>query len=143
MSRILSILAGASLCLYSAEVSELSWLAGKWTGTMGRATIEERWTEPAGGAMLAISRTVAGTRMVEFEYLRIVQKDGEIFYVAQPGGRSPTEFKMVSATTTRVVFENPKHDFPKQISYELDGDKLTATISGGEKKISFHFTRAK
>lgn len=109
---------------------------------MGRASVEEHWLAPAGGAMLGMSRTVAGTRMVEFEFLRLVERNGEVLYVAQPGGRPPTEFKLTSATSTKAVFENPAHDFPKMITYELDGKKLTATISGGEKKIAFQFTKA-
>jgi hypothetical protein len=38
-------------------------------------SFEERWTPPA-GAMLAVSRTLKGDRMVAFEFLRIVERDG-------------------------------------------------------------------
>lgn len=125
---------------------KLKWIAGSWTGAMGRATIEESWTSPAGGAMLGVSRTLAGPRMVAFEFLRIVQKEGETYYIAQPGGRPPTEFKLTSATETQAIFENPKHDHPKIITYERDADgDLLATIEGDEggqhKKQQFRFRR--
>ena len=29
-------------------LADLGWLAGNWSGTQGRATIEERWTPAAG-----------------------------------------------------------------------------------------------
>jgi hypothetical protein len=35
-----------------------------------------------------------------------------VFYVAQPAGRSPTEFALQELTSSRVVFANPAHDFP-------------------------------
>jgi len=111
---------------------------------MGRAAIEELWLPPAGNSLLGVSRTVAGGRMVAFEFLRIIEKNGETFYVAQPSARPPTEFKLISVTPTKAVFENPSHDFPKVITYELTApDSLTATISGNEKKQEFRFQRTK
>ncbi len=133
-----------SLALPLAAQSPLAWLAGAWSGTMGRAAIEEHWLPPAGNTLLGVSRTVATGRMVAFEYLRIIEKNGETFYVAQPNGRPATEFKLTSVTPTKAVFENTTHDFPKRITYELTApDSLTATISGGDKKQEFRFTRKK
>ena len=126
---------------------KLSWIAGNWTGSAGRAAIEETWLPPAGGAMIGVGRTIAGPRMVAFEFLRIVQKDGETYYIAQPEGRPPTEFKLTTATDTKAVFENPRHDHPKIITYEKDAEgNLLATIEGDErgqhKKQQFRFRRA-
>src|SRR5687768_559674 len=51
-------------------IYEVAWMAGDWqTAPGGRALIEEHWTQPAGGSMLGMSRTVAGGRTAEFEYL--------------------------------------------------------------------------
>lgn len=126
---------------------KLKWIAGNWVGSMGRASLEENWLQPAGGAMLGVSRTVAGTRMVAFEFLRIVQRDGETYYIAQPEGRPATEFKLTTATDSKAVFENPKHDHPKTITYEKDAEgNLLATIEGDEggqhKKQQFNFRRS-
>jgi hypothetical protein len=114
-----------------AAVLDLAWLAGAWVGTRGSgSSIEERWSPPLGGAMLAISRTVNPSgKMVAFEYLRIVERDGGLVYVAQPGGKAATEFVLTEWTATRAVFENPRHDYPKRITYELSAEgRLTATI---------------
>lgn len=128
----------------SARLDRLAWLAGAWTGTMGSASIEERWSPIAGGAMLAISRTVAGPRMVAFEYLRIIERDGGLVYIAQPNGRPPTEFVLTLVEEGRVVFENPLHDFPQRIEYARRGeDGLRATISdlAGGRAQSFELKR--
>ena len=41
----------------------------------GGVTIEERWTPPAGGAMIGTSRTMRGTGMTAYEFLCIVERD--------------------------------------------------------------------
>ena len=66
----------------------MAWLADDWGGTKRTSSTEERWSPPKGGAMLGVSRTVRGEKMVAFEYLRIVERDGGLVYVAQPGGKS-------------------------------------------------------
>ena len=121
-------------------LSDLAFIAGAWEGKDGGATFEEHWTPASGGAMLAVSRTVAGGKMVQFEFLRIVERADGIFYVAQPNGGKPTEFKLTSLEGGKAVFENPTHDFPKAITYEKKKDGgLVATISGDGKSQSFPF----
>ena len=146
----LSILMIASGCLclpaQSREPSsDFAWLAGGWQGTMGgKAQIEEHWIQPAGGTMLAVSRTIANGRTVAFEFLRIESRADGIYYVAQPQGRPPVEFKLTQQSENRAVFENPQHDHPKIIRYSKEGDgSLHAEIEGDEKgkhkKMEFKF----
>lgn len=50
---------------------------------------------PAGGSMIGMGRTVSGGHTIEFEYLRIEERGGQIYYVASPKGRCPgTDFKL-------------------------------------------------
>jgi hypothetical protein len=126
-----------------ATISQVEWIAGTWIGEQGGpAVFEERWTPPAGGAMLAVSRTVKGDRMVAFEFLRIVERDGGLVYVAQPDGRPPTDFTLTALTGESATFENPAHDFPKMIQYIRRGDALEARVSdGGSRVETFVFMR--
>ncbi len=130
-----------------AAIGGLAWLAGAWVGTRSSgSSIEERWSPPLGGAMLAVSRTVnTSGKMGAFEYLRIVERDGGLVYIAQPGGASPTEFVLTELSPTRAVFDNPRHDYPKRIVYELSAEgRLSATIGftrGGSPR-RFEFKRA-
>src|SRR5687767_15245664 len=112
--RIFLIIALTTFCLgtpittaQSHSISELSWIAGDWQSAPGgRAQVEEHWIHPAGGSMLGMSRTVAGTRTVEFEFLRIEQREDGIYYVAQPKGRCPaTDFKLTRVGAQEAVFE--------------------------------------
>jgi hypothetical protein len=130
------------------SLADLSWISGDWqTAPGGRAQIEEHWTHVAGGSMMGVSRTVAGDKTVEFEYLRIEQRAEGIFYVAHPKARCPgTDFKLTKSSLNEAVFENPQHDFPKRIIYRKTADDtLVASIDGGEgtKAMSFPFKKMK
>lgn len=128
-----------------ATIGDLAWLSGAWVGTRSTgSSVEERWSPPLGGAMLAVSRTVnTSGKMVAFEYLRIVERDGGLVYVAQPGGAKATEFVLTELSGKRAVFDNPRHDYPKRILYELSAEGgLSATIGyekGGTPR-RFEFT---
>ena len=128
-------------------MGDMSWLAGAWVGTRGAdgaTSIEERWGPPLGGAMLGVSRTVSRGRMTAFEFLRVVERDGGLVYVAQPGGTPPTEFVLTELSSTRAVFENPRHDSPQRIVYETSAEgSLRASIgfAKGGRPRSFEFNR--
>lgn len=81
--------------------------------------------------------------MVAFEYLRIVERDGGLVYVAQPGGRAPTEFALTKLDEKRAVFVNPRHDYPQRIVYELSKEGVvTASIGFAKGRLqSYEFTR--
>lgn len=129
-----------------ATIDDIAWLSGAWIGKRSTgSSVEERWSPPLGGAMLAVSRSVnTSGKMFAFEYLRIVELDGGLIYVAQPGGAKPTEFVLTEVSPTLAVFENPRHDYPKRIAYELSNDGgLSATIGftkGGTPR-RFEFKR--
>lgn len=129
-----------------ATINDLSWMQGNWSGIRGtdnQIYFEELWSPPRGGSMFATARTVNRDRLSAFEFLRILERDGSLVYIAQPGGAAPTEFYLTEFSASRAVFQNPRHDYPKQIIYERTGDSLTATIGyivGGSPR-RFEFKR--
>jgi hypothetical protein len=89
----------------NSTIAQLSWIAGDWESDPGgKAQIEEHWTKPSGGSMLGMSRTVAGNKTVEYEYLRIEQRGDAIYYVAHPKARCPgTDFKLTRLSSGSAV----------------------------------------
>jgi hypothetical protein len=124
------------------DAVDMAWLAGHWCGTQGGAAIEELWLE-RGGQLLNLSTTTLDDELVSFEYARIEARAGGVVFVAQPGGAAPVEFALVEAEERRVVFANPAHDFPQQVSYWRDGGGLHAEIVGageeGERRVAFDY----
>ena len=88
LTVLLMIGAGIGLALAQQKQSEaqgspvaieqLAWLAGHWGGEQGGRSVEEIWTDSAGRVMFGISRTIAGGKLREFEFLRIAEHDGRL-----------------------------------------------------------------
>lgn len=134
------MLATLALAFLAAGPADVAFLKGAWEGGRPGMKFEERWTEEAGGLMLGVSRTIKGERAIGFEFLRIEFRADGIFYVAQPGGRPKTEFKLTASDGTSATFENPAHDHPKLIRYSLAADgSLKAELDGAEGKQAFVF----
>ena len=128
-----------------ARIADLAWMSGRWEtqGASGRWT-EETWSTPRGGIMLGYSRTGAGDTVSEFELLRLqAGADGVPAYLAQPGGRPATAFRLVAHGPTSATFENPQHDFPQRIVYRRSGGTMVATISAldGSNAMSWTYRR--
>ena len=111
------------------KIDDLAWMAGHWTSTKDGAVMEEVWTAPRGGIMLGLHRDAWDTK-ASFEFIRIAATPEGVVYFAQPGGRPPTPFTLTEVSATRAVFANPQHDFPKKITYWLEGKKLCARVEG-------------
>lgn len=126
------------------DLSQLEWLLGHWNRTNakpGRSGVE-RWQKNSATEFVGRGINLKGTDTVFVEKLKIMVKEDAVFYVADvPQNSEPVLFKATSMTASSVVFENPQHDFPKKIAYELDGKKLKATISADGKAIDYWFER--
>jgi hypothetical protein len=116
MRRFIFILA-ISIAPIAAAADFPGWMAGSWQGSMGCVAMEEHWTTAKGDVMLGMHRDVQPAKKTWFEFLRIERHDDGVYYMAMPGGRPATPFKMTRREAARVVFENPAHDFPKRIIY--------------------------
>jgi hypothetical protein len=118
---------------------DLAWLAGDWQFTTGGRCVEEHWSTPSNNLLVGTSRTVEGGRTVAFEFLRIEARADGIFYVPQPDGRPPVDFKLSSEHEAELVFVNPGHaDHLKRIVYRKQGDGgLMARIEGEDNGRAF------
>ncbi|MBL7874358.1 MAG: hypothetical protein JNL53_01765 [Cyclobacteriaceae bacterium] len=148
MFFILMLLSQCSLAQSgsSADISQLSWLEGTWNRTNvkpGR-TVHERWIKTASGDWQGWGVSMRGADTTFVEKLKILSKENSLYYVADvPGNPELTYFKFTELTTTGFVCEDPTHDFPKKISYQINGNILKAVVSGNGKSIEYLFERKK
>ncbi len=143
--------ASASASAKAAEerpaLATIAWLAGTWTLERNGRETTEHWEPLRGGTMIGLSRTVARERTVEYEFLLLrTEADGTVNYIARPSGQKEAAFRLVRASATEAVFENPAHDFPQRISYTLQADgRLVAAIEGPRngqlRRIEFPYGR--
>ncbi len=128
----------------SNDFSRLNWLEGKWirTNVKPGKSASEMWKKISATEWKGKGVTLRGTDTLFVEKLKLIAKEGSIYYVADvPENKSEVLFKFTELTDHSFVCENAKHDFPKKISYQLEGNKIKALISGDGKSMEFLFER--
>ena len=130
------------------NIADLTWMAGSWLERKNGTETEEHWMSPKGDIMLGVNRTVRETGRTLFEFMRIAQTAGGISYFASPGGRAATEFPMTELKDKRVVFENPKLEFPRRIIYWIEKDgvlhgRIEGKVKGEDRSEEWHWDRQK
>lgn len=123
---------------------KLQWMLGTWTRTTnepGQSGIES-WNKVSSSEFLGKGITMKGTDTLFVEKLKLTIKDDDIYYVSDvPENPSPVSFKITAIHSNGFTCENPSHDFPKKITYLLNGKSLKATISGDGKAVDFLFVK--
>lgn len=134
------------------NVKPFGWLEGSWSMKTKRGTITEIWKANHDSSMLGNSKIVSLTGEERgLENLELAFTNGNYYYISRVNGQNDGEavkFKITSYTKKGFVAENPEHDFPKRITYNLiNEDSIHAFIDGGpampEKKSGFNYSRLK
>jgi hypothetical protein len=129
-----------------ATIDQAGWIAGCWSRQAGERATEEYWMKPAGGTMFGVSRTISKGQTSEYEYLRIVEQNGTLAYIALPSGQKEATFTLAAIKPGEMTFENPKHDFPTRVIYQRQPDgslkaRIEGTMNGQPRGIDFPMTR--
>lgn len=129
------------------SAADVGWLAGCWEFSRNGRHVVEQWSRAEGGTLVGVSRTVAGGKTVEYEFLLIRENAGALDYVAKPSRQAEATFRSMRVSGDEVVFENPAHDFPQRIAYQrkADGSVLAAiegSVNGQPRRIEFPYVRA-
>ena len=136
-----------------ANLESLSWIKGDWVHSVKQQEspsskpqpyqVVEHWLSQDNGELVGEGRShyremPAGEIT---EIMKIIEMGGSVYYIAKPNSASlPTLFKLTSCSESGAVFENPAHDFPQSIQYELiEKNTLRASVAG-EGGASFTIT---
>ncbi|MEQ8361234.1 MAG: DUF6265 family protein [Cyclobacteriaceae bacterium] len=142
---LFTLLACSASSSLQDDFIKINWLKGYWervNAKEGRSA-HERWEEVSDQELKGWGVSMRGSDTAFMEVLRIVVKDGALHYVADvPENPNPVFFKFTSIDETGFICENPVHDFPKKIEYQLRGDTLKAITSGDGKELVFDFVKA-
>jgi hypothetical protein len=133
----LALVVAAPAAAQDRELSAFAWLAGTWETTEATnppSQTDEHWLAPSGNLMIGTSQTVKSGRTTAFEFMRLEKRGADIYYVPQPNGRPPVDFKLTSAEGGSFVFENSEGvDRVRRVEYRREGaDGLYARIEGAQ-----------
>ncbi len=127
-----ALLLAAPAAAQQASITSAAWIGGCWRLEAKGRVVDEQWMAPAGDVMLGMARSVRDGRLDEYELTLLRQVDGRLDYEAHPVRQPTAVFSSTYVSDTLIVFENPRHDFPRLIAYERHGrDSLVARIAGG------------
>jgi hypothetical protein len=142
-----------------ASVDQLGWVAGAWTGTLGDRTVEQHWSAPLAGSIVAMYRSVRGGKPTLYELLAI-ENDGDrvvlrIKHFAPGAGLVSQEAKdqsmdhtLVSVGDRTAVFVGGTPESPVRITFTSpDPAALNITVErqrdGKPVSTEFKYTRIK
>lgn len=126
-------------------------LEGVWRMETKKGFMYEEWKKMDKNHLQSRGYMIRGVDTINTERVSLTRTKENIFYtptVENQNDKKPIAFKLTSSTGNVFVFENPEHDFPKRIVYNLvSTDSLHAYIDDGKeatKKIQyFYFSRIK
>lgn len=128
------------------KFKKIEWLVGTWhriNGKTERSGIEI-WKKISNTELHGRGIALKGNDTTFVERLKIVVKERDLYYVADvPENKGLVYFKFTQITDQGFTCENPDHDFPKKIQYELAGTQLKANISGNGNVIEYLFEKQK
>ena len=110
-------------------------LEGRWIMKTQRGAIGEQWLKMDKDYLQSRGFFVKGNDTIITERVALRNTGKGIYYtstVEDQNNKQPIPFKFTSEKNNAFVFENPEHDFPKRIVYEIVSiDSLHAYIDGG------------
>jgi len=134
------------------SMEPFKWLLGDWQTERKSGVMTESWARVNDSSFEGKSYMTSreGAQKVLEEMQLVYRKKAYHFISAVPGQNKelPVSFAINDFSNNQFLAENPAHDFPQRIKYELiKQDSLHAWIDGGlsnsDQRVDFYFSRKK
>lgn len=122
-----------------ALLNKASWFLGEWQSQSSYGNFSEKWEKLSDSTMMGATYIVKDKDTIFEENIVLEQRNDSLFYnvlFKENNQEKSTIFYLSKSTTKELIFENPKHDFPTKIVYNLiNPDSILASIHGKQKGI--------
>lgn len=112
----------------------MCWLIGGWQNATANEQLHEKWVKTNDTLYTGKGWVTIGHDTVFSENILLVQHVNQLLYIVttvNQNNEQAVEFKLISTTNGKFVFENKQHDFPSRIVYiNPTPDSLCAIIQG-------------
>lgn len=126
------------------NVENLDWLLGKWkrlNEEKGKETFEN-WNKISSTEYSGIGFTMLDGDTIKQEKIRVIKQNGKWdLIVKTPEDKYSIVFPIKELNSNEFISTNDSLDFPKQIKYWKNGDRINALVSGDSLKIEFEFEK--
>lgn len=118
----------------TANIEDLSWLSGHWLGKGLGGTLEENWSPPLGGAMVATFRLIQGDQPNFYEICLIAPEDNSLVYKVKHFNPDLTGWEEKNDYVTfPLVKLEPQKAYFNGLTLELKGDICTHYLAMKKK----------
>ena len=118
---------------------KLRAITGTWSMETKRGMVYEHWYDKDDSTLLGKSYKLNGSDTVLLEEVQLIRKATGIFYIPVVQGQNdgqPVVFTLVNTDKETYIFDNPAHDFPQRIIYQLPkNEQMHAWIEGMDKGV--------
>lgn len=117
------------------ELDKAKWLLGDWESKDSIGTLTESWQTLDDSTFVGHSIFITEKKdTIHQETMELMQKENFLVYSSTVKGENrdeATSFQMTESSDSLLVFENPKHNYPKKIRYQLNvNESLLLIVSG-------------
>jgi hypothetical protein len=117
------------------ELQKAKWLLGEWEKTDSLGTLKEIWISKDDSTFVGQSYYIQNEKdTLHNEQIGLTQSGEHLIYTTTVKGENndiSVPFQMTRDFDSLLVFENPKHVYPRKIQYRLEKNgNLVATVSG-------------
>ena len=133
----------------AARISDVAWIAGRWSLDREDGRLEEVWSEPAGDCMMGMFRWLKEGRVWIYEMLTIREEAGTLVLrfrhfseslVAWEPKEEPLTYRLTRVNDTEAVFENPESESHRMYAFRRVGENellvRVGAVRNGEVRTS-------
>ena len=144
----------ATVTTAKAQLADLAWMTGRWTGEAGKgSTIEETWNESSGESMVGSFRMVGADGRVRFYEILVLLQTAEgpemrirhfdRLLMAKEEKDAPMVFRLAESAKNRAVFEIVLDGVTERIVYAREKDALSIRVEkpGKHSEFKMHLAR--
>ena len=116
------------------DIKIAHWLLGKWENNSDNGKLSEIWEKATDSTFKGQSYFIKAKDTLHFENIQLKLRGDDLFYTSTIKGQNNDKavtFKLNDTIEKKLVFQNPKNNFPQKISYtQITKDSLVIEISG-------------
>ena len=132
-----------------ASLSDVEWIQGHWRGEAFGGIVEELWSPPLGGSMMASFKLVVDGKVVFYEIETIIEENGTLilrlkhFHANLHGWEEKDEtvdFKLVKLTPNKVFFDGFTLE---RVTEDEMNMYVVVDEAGSKSEVKFNYHRVK
>ncbi|MCX6184354.1 MAG: DUF6265 family protein [Flavobacterium sp.] len=131
------------------KLNPAQWILGSWEQQTDKGILTETWQRQNDSVFVGSCYFINESDTLHRETILLEQRADSITYSANVKGQNNDKavpFRLTTANTNSLVFENPAHDYPQKIVYQKSkSNGLLVTISGilhGKKSVEkYNFSK--